>query len=214
MICLSSASSFSLFFILDNLYLFVFCFFFFPLLICSHFKQIGLNSLRCNRDYAGNKSPSKNIVENTGKMRKKKLLLTGILLLVIWASVQLYLFVQRPQYQIFKSPRSWFSYNNSTNQTSFVEEDVQSHTTPKRNSFDLHSISDKVQRLEHDLSEQIKSNEGLLRILRVLTKLTSSIKDKSPEQIEIERQFIQTLQNPNSLKVSFFSARNSSKFLI
>lgn len=41
-----------------------------------------------NRDYA---------------MRKKKILLTGTLLFMSWGTIQLYLFVHKPQYQIFRS---------------------------------------------------------------------------------------------------------------
>lgn len=36
-------------------------------------------------------------------MRKKKILLTGTLLFMSWGTIQLYLFVHKPQYQIFRS---------------------------------------------------------------------------------------------------------------
>lgn len=139
-------------------------------------------------------------------MRKKKILLTGTLLFMSWGTIQLYLFVHKPQYQIFRSPRSWFSglQSNGSQSTEAGPPSAEgganggastpaalSAVTPS-SLFDFKAIASKVDSLEHDLSRQIKSNEGMLRVLRIVNRIAKKT-GKSVQEVLKNKEYLDSL---------------------
>lgn len=147
-------------------------------------------------------------------MRKRKILFTCTLLFMSYVTIQLYLYVHKPQFKLFSTSRAWFQRTNSdeSDQSSApssipllslqpISLSSPSHShlpssspltlieQPKANGFDFNEIALKVDQLEHELSRQIKSNEELLRIMRKMDQLARQM-GKPINDIDVKREFM------------------------
>lgn len=108
-------------------------------------------------------------------------------------------------YSTFLQPRSWFSglQDAVTQEHKSDEEPVKERflqhppgapasVTPT-NSFDFKAIASKVETLEHDLSKQIKSNEGVLKVLRVISRVAKQM-GKSVSDVVADKEYLKSLK--------------------
>lgn len=78
-----------------------------------------------------------------------------------------------------------------------------SAVTPTNSLFDFKAIASKVDSLEHDLSSQIKSNEGMLRVLRIVNRIAKKT-GKSVQDVLKNKEYIDSLTEGSPGKVSCY----------